>query len=119
MDKAILLLERAANISWRNSSGDNVLHTALKSKHYHEEELHAFDDRFYMSLTEPNQFLILCIAAGADVYATNNGGQTPSLVARQYGREKEWTEALSQCGYNPIEVFAQSDATLLDGMRIT
>jgi hypothetical protein len=129
VDKAILLLERAANISWRDSSGDNVLHASLNSKRRHERVTHTYDysestpnmykdHHFCMSLTEPKQFLILCIAAGADVYATNNDGETPSLVARKYGREREWTEALSQCGYDPIEVFVQSDASPLDGTRI-
>jgi hypothetical protein len=109
VDKAILLLNRKANISCRDENGDTVLHTALKSLRLHDRVLkhtrspgvtRAWD----LSFTAPRDLLAVFITAGADVYTTNNAGKTPSMVAWEYGREGEWIEALELCGYDFQEV---------------
>jgi hypothetical protein len=48
------------------------------------------------------------ITAGADVYATNDKGETPSIVASTYGRDEEWIEALDLCGFDSRQVLADS-----------
>lgn len=73
--------------------------------------------RWNLSLKEPLDILMVFITAGADVYATNDVGETPSMIACDYGREEEWTEALTLCGYDPEEVLAQSDPDLYDCTR--
>jgi hypothetical protein len=112
VDKAILLLNRKANISCRDASGDTVLHTLLKCERYYERMskitarrhsgLHLHHWR--MSFKVPKDLLKVFISAGADVYATNDNGQTPSMVASEYGRMDEWIEALELCGYEYEEV---------------
>ena len=102
VDKAILLLKWKADISCRDPDGDTVLHTLLKCER---------GKMTYLSLTEPKQLLIVFISAGADVYAINSEGESPSDLARQYDHEDEWTEALMLCGYDVHEVVAQPDAT--------
>jgi hypothetical protein len=57
-----------------------------------------------LSFTAPRDLLAVFITAGADVYTTNNAGKTPSMVAREYGRDGEWIEALELCGYDFQEV---------------
>jgi hypothetical protein len=118
VDKAILFLKRKADIACRDYNGYTVLHTLLKCLRHHEQSRQLPEDGFYLSLTEPKQLLMVFITAGADVCATNDRGKTPSMIARDYGREDEWTEALTLCGYDPEEVFAQSGSTLHDSMRI-
>jgi hypothetical protein len=110
VDKAILLLNRKANISCRDDNGDTVLHTALRALRFHDFkskprasdqiQMRAWD----LSFTAPRDLLAVFITAGADVYTTNNAGKTPSMVAREHGREGEWIEALELCGYDFQEV---------------
>jgi len=110
VDKAILLLNRKANISCRDDNGDTVLHTALRALRFHDFvskprahdwiRMRAWD----LSFTALRDLLAVFITAGADVYATNNAGKTPSMVAWEYGREGEWIEALELCGYDSQEV---------------
>lgn len=105
VDKAILLLNRKADISCRDENGDTVLHTLFKSGRLHERmskiqarrlgDLQTWD----LSFKAPKDLLMVFITAGADVYATNDDGETPSMVALEYGREDEWIEALELCGY--------------------
>jgi hypothetical protein len=118
VDKAILLLKRKADISCRDHNGNTVLHTLLECPRPYEDSRLLPEDRFYLSLTEPKQLLMAFITAGADVYAINNRGETPSMIAWDFGREDEWTEALTLCGYDSEEVFAQSDPALHDCTRI-
>jgi hypothetical protein len=110
VDKAILLLNRKADISCRDENGDTVLHTLFKSGRLHERmskiqarrlgDLQTWD----LSFKAPKDLLMVFITAGADVYATNDDGETPSMVALEYGREDEWIEALELCGYESEEV---------------
>jgi hypothetical protein len=57
------------------------------------------------------------ITAGANLYATNDEGKTPSMVALDSHRENEWIEALTACGFDANEVLAQSDPELYDCTR--
>jgi hypothetical protein len=110
VDKGILLLNRKADISYRDENGDTVLHTLLKCERLYERlsrtkarrsgRLRCWD----LSFKEPKDLLMVFITAGADVYATNDTGQTPSMVALEYGREDEWIKALELCGYDSDEV---------------
>ncbi|PMD31691.1 hypothetical protein L207DRAFT_519052 [Hyaloscypha variabilis F] len=112
VDKAILLLSRKANISCRDENGDSVLHTVLRSQRLHDSVLKqstSYQGRaqaWELSLTAPRDLLAVFITAGADVYTTNNADETPSVVAREYGRVGEWIEALALCGYDFQEVLS-------------
>ena len=57
------------------------------------------------------------ITAGANLYATNDEGKTPSMVASDSHRENEWIEALTACGFDANEVLAQSYPELYDCTR--
>jgi hypothetical protein len=121
VEKAILLLQRGADISCRDNDGDTVLHTLLACDRYHERisESEALKRNFMgltlkswrLSITEPLELLKAFITAGADVYATNDKGETPSLFAWDYGRE-EWIEALDFCGYDTEQVLAHAERGL-------
>lgn len=109
VDKAILLLNRKADISCRDKNGDTVLHTLLKCQRRHERESKAEARRYgrlqtwELSFMAPKDLLMVFIAAGANIYATNDDGETPFMVASKYGRENEWIEALGLCGYESEE----------------
>jgi len=111
VEKAILLLKWRVDISCRLPDGDTVLHTILKCDRFHErlprKQRRLDADRCRLSRTEPRELLIAFITAGADVYARNEAGHTPSITARACGREKEWLEALEFCGYDSKEVMKQ------------
>jgi len=105
VDKAILFLNRKADISCRNEIGDTVLHTLLRCERLHERESKT-EARTYgraqiwdLSFKAPKDLLMVFITAGADVCAINDDGETPSMVASEYWREDEWIEALELCGY--------------------
>lgn len=110
VDKAILLLNRKADISCRDENGDTVLYTLLKCERRYESQskieacrcgrLQIWD----LSFKALKDLLMVFITAGADVYATNDDGETPFIVASKYGRENEWIEALELCGYESEEV---------------
>jgi hypothetical protein len=107
VEKAILFLNRKADISCRDEYGDTVLHTLLKCERYHDNVSKSQVPRlqlWHFSFKAPKDLLMVFITAGADVYATNNAGETPSKVASEYGREDEWIEALELCGYESEEV---------------
>jgi len=108
VDKAILLLNRKADISCRDENGDTVLHSLLKSKTLHERlsRTTVRRHRVWRLGDARMDLLMVFITAGADVYATNNDGKTPSMVASEYRRENEWIEALELCGYEFEKVLA-------------
>ena len=128
VDKAILLLKAKASIAYRDAAGDTVLHTLLSCHRAHRGNYtmghnfyhHGHGDRytlarqFYLSLTEPKQLLIIFLSAGADVYAKNQDGETPSSVATNNGHEDEWNEALMECGYDQEEIWAHTEQGLSD-----
>lgn len=110
VEKAIILLNRKADISCREASGDTVLHTLLKCQRLHgsiSKPPACWPGKLYawrLSFKAPKDLLMVFITAGADVYATNDYGETPSMVASSYGRADEWIEALQLCGYDSEEV---------------
>jgi hypothetical protein len=118
VDKAILLLKKKADISCRDYDGGTVLHTLLKSQRRHENSMPMSENRFFLSLTQPKQLLMVFITAGADICAINDKGETPALIAQKHGKEDEWSEALTLCGYDPEVVFVQSGSALHDPSRI-
>jgi hypothetical protein len=110
--KAILFLDRKADIDCRADRGDTVLHIILQCNRLHEriskEQAQAAKKscpnslhQWFSSITAPKDLLMVFLSAGADVYATNNDNETPYMVAVLYGRENEWYEALEKCGYEP------------------
>jgi hypothetical protein len=114
IDKAILLLNRNVDISCRDSNGDTVLHKVLRCERLHERESYAQavkwgrQLRWTLSLKEPQELLMVFITAGADVYSTNDKGETPSIIASTYGRDEEWIEALELCGFDAQQVLTDS-----------
>jgi hypothetical protein len=115
VEKAILLLNRGADILARDDKGDTLLHIVLRCERLYEnfsKKRGRNSDILWawrLSRKSPKDLLMVFITAGADVYASNTEGETPSMVAFDYGRENEWTEALDSCSYDPEEVWAQSD----------
>ncbi|KAI9743047.1 MAG: hypothetical protein M1818_003342 [Claussenomyces sp. TS43310] len=59
-----------------------------------------------LHLTDLLDLAIILITAGADVYAYDNDGDTPSDFAEESGMFEIWTEALSVCGYDSEKVFS-------------
>jgi len=121
VDKAISLLKRNVEISCFDANGDTLLHTVLKCKRFHELEtlsqarISCGKWRWILSTKAPKDLLMVLITAGADVYATNDAGETPSMVAREFGRQEEWFEALESCGFDPVEIIAPSKPNLEPG----
>ena len=122
LEKAMLLLERKADVSRRGADGDTVLHAILKCERFYECHSKQIARSFWslwqwkLSISTPKDMLILFMSAGADVFATNRAGQTPYIVAgtrdRYQDRLQEWEEALSACGYDAEEVMAHSHSDL-------
>lgn len=104
LEKALFLLSRHANVSVRNCLGDTVLHAILNAKRYQERQWRcgylSKSDRSESILKGPKALLTACVAAGADIYAVNENGETPSMIAAHYNRLNEWIPALEACGYN-------------------
>jgi hypothetical protein len=112
VDKAILLLNRKADVLCCDDSGDTVLHIILNGKRLHEEKsykrakAYGMRSRWLLSRKQPLDLLMVFITAGADVYAVNTYGKTPSRVAHINRRTEEWIEALQLCGYDYEEILA-------------
>ncbi|KAK5084924.1 hypothetical protein LTR70_006387 [Exophiala xenobiotica] len=108
-DKFALLLSRGANLHVRDDNGDTCLHVVMlyDPGRIHREELRT---RVYQNPVndkydgELKDILLLLMTAGADVYARNIYEETPSDIARSWNHEREWREALEECGYDPDEV---------------
>lgn len=124
VEKAILLLQRKADILCRDYNGDTVLHAVLGCKRLGEGD----ERRRYLkhvgqswkwcaALQASKDLLMVFITAGANLYATNDEGKTPSMVASDSHRENEWIEALTACGFDANEVLAQSHPELYDCTR--
>jgi hypothetical protein len=110
------LLRLTADITVVNEECNNVLHCTLKARVFEDIEgkeaqakawmVAACDcDRCNASFREPRQLLTAAIAAGADIYAFNQNGDTPTMVAERCDREAEWVEALEECGIDVEKVF--------------
>jgi hypothetical protein len=105
LDKAILLLKRGANVLHRGPGDSTLLHTVLSSNRADKADQARC---FMLSKKVPQELLIAFISAGADVYAENDEGETPSMYARYHSREQEWIQALRICGFDAEEVFEAS-----------
>ena len=122
LEKTILLLRSTADIAVVDEECNNILHCVLKARVFdgmeaiswmEDKETHAKAwmvatcdcDRCNASFREPRQLLTAAIAAGADIYAFDENGNTPTMAAEQYGREEEWVEALEECGIDVKQVF--------------
>lgn len=104
VDKAIVLIKSGNDVLQKDMNGDSVLHALLN--HYYRSYFTGHQN--YLHYCQPKDLLLAFIAAGPDVYAVNNAGRTPTMIARQHGRLAEWTKALSLCGYDPYSVLAHS-----------
>jgi hypothetical protein len=98
-DKVALLLTRGADISIRESDGDNFLHIIMATPATHGVSLHS---------RELKDILMLLVTAGADVYAVNDYGVTVSQYARQNGYTPLWYNVLKTCGYDVKDVCQES-----------
>lgn len=109
-DKFALLLQRGANPRCHDQSGDTCLHFAMRY-HLSDREF----GRVYQNPVHPDydgelkDILMLLLTAGADVYARNDMGTSPSDIAWQYNHWREWTDALKECGYDIDEVDVESE----------
>lgn len=102
LEKAIILIRWGVDVSCTDVNGNTVLHRILccRRSYYDHHGLRPF--------LEPGELLKVFIAAGADIYALNNTGRSASRIARNFGREKEWIEALQFCGFDPQEIMTQT-----------
>ena len=118
LEKAVLLLERKADVSRRGADGGTVLHAVLKCRCCFEwiSKQNARRNKSLwsrkLSISTLKDMLLLFLSAGADVYVSNRFGQTASMVAAECGRLEEWEEALSACGYNAEKVMTHSHSDL-------
>jgi hypothetical protein len=120
VEKAILLLKWKSNISYHDNFGNTLLHLLLRCEQVDQNKDWEFNKlELNHSLRTQRELLIVFITAGADVYAINHYGETPSILARTYGREKRWIKALTFCGYDYSDVIsAQPDGDLHDPNRV-
>jgi hypothetical protein len=104
LEKAVVLL-RWGNFDTTcvDSHGSTVLHVILRCKRLDMGVIAGL-----RPCKEPRELLKWFIAAGADVYALSSDGRSASRVARNYGRDREWTEALEACGFNSKDVVRQT-----------
>ena len=105
-DKFALLLSRGANPHVRDDHGDTCLHILMHYNHRREKIHHrvfqnTVNDKYDGELKD---ILLLLMTAGADVCVSNNYAETPSDIAWSWNHEREWREALEECGYDPDEV---------------
>jgi hypothetical protein len=109
LEKAILLLNRGASVSCRDLLGYTVLHSVISNTRLYElpDRLAMTGSaRWFISLSQPFNLLVVFITAGADVYAITDDSKTPSMLAMEYGRMEEWTSALQICGFDVQEVLS-------------
>jgi hypothetical protein len=120
LEKVLLLLRFGADVTVVNAERNNILHCALNARAHttiqgREALAKAWMvavcdcDRCNASFREPKQLLTAAIAAGADIYAFNGNGVTPTMAAEQCGREAEWMEALEECGIHAEQVFLHTE----------
>jgi len=104
-DKLALLLSRGADVYAHDDNGDTCLHIVMQYDRHREISGRVFQNTVNATYDgELKDILLLLMTAGADVYARNNNGKTPSEIARFWNQEREWREALEECGYDPDEV---------------
>jgi hypothetical protein len=120
LEKVILLLRLGADITVVDEECNNILHCTLKASIYQEIEGKETEAKAWMrascdchrcnaSFREPRKLLTAAIAAGADIYALNKNGDTPTMAAEQSDREAEWVEALEECGIDAEQVLLHTE----------
>jgi hypothetical protein len=98
-EKFALLIERGADPNVRDNEGDSCLHILMSSKHLPERHL---------AEKELPDILMVLVTGGADVFATNDYGDTVSDVAIRSGYRYIWKQVLGDCGYNAEAVLSYS-----------
>jgi hypothetical protein len=96
-EQANLLIDRHASTLASNLNGQTCLHIAF---------LERID--LYCPYQIFTKLLIKMITTGADVYALDSHGWTPTHFARRAGLERSWREALQACGKVPEHIYATS-----------
>ncbi|KAK5464844.1 hypothetical protein LTS15_001407 [Exophiala xenobiotica] len=96
-EQADLLIDRDASTLASNVNGQTCLHIAF---------LERID--LYCPYQIFTKLLIKMITTGADVYALDSHGWTPTHFARRAGVERSWREALQACGKVPEHIYATS-----------
>lgn len=98
-EKFALLIERGADPNVRDNEGDSCLHILMSSKHLPERR---FAEK------ELPDILMVLVTGGADVFATNDCGDTVSHAALRSGYTYIWKQVLRDCGYNAEAVLSYS-----------
>jgi hypothetical protein len=122
LEKAILLILLHADITCVDERGNNVLHCVLQASFSRDcltdKEMQAEAwmvaacdcDRCNALFRQPRQLLKAAIAAGANIYAINGNGNTPTMAAEANDRDEEWIKALEECGIDAEEVLLHTTA---------
>jgi len=98
-----LLLKHGAKTMPRENSKRTCLHLALQSIDTRNERSQIYRPRHILT-----RLLIQLIEAGADVFAVDKWGDSPSDAAQDGNYERSWREALAECGYSPQKVYRKS-----------
>jgi hypothetical protein len=102
-EKFAFLLNKGADVYFQDENGNTCLHLVLTYDKICASQLTGsgvYNEQEFKTI------LMAMIAAGADIEAFNNFGQTPSDVACLYDHEEIWIQVLAACGYDPWEVFS-------------
>lgn len=121
IQKALLLLRFGADITRLDEERKNILHRILESDaddRFKGKETLAKTlmmticncDRCNARFQEPRQFLEAAISKGANIYTIDGYGDTPTMTAKEDGRDKEWQDALEACGIDVNEVKLHTEA---------
>ena len=81
-----ILCGLGANVRWRNQFGEQPLHYLL---------LYFWPEDTSSSIID---CACLLIKHGADVWACDNSGRTPSSIVLRHGRWSDWCKVLERCG---------------------
>lgn len=103
-EKIFLFLQHGAEVHARSPDGLNCLHWVLTfTSDLTKEKFRVYQEQ------ELKDVLMCMVTSGVNVFASDNNGMTVSQVACGSGHEELWREVLSECGYDPDEVFCLED----------
>jgi hypothetical protein len=121
IEKAILLLRFGADITYLDEQTNNILHCILQATP--DDRLIGRETQAETLMTaicncgrcnakfwNPRQLLEAAVSKGANIYAINEFGKTPTMIAEKYNRDKEWAKALEACGIDVNEVMLHKKA---------